>query len=50
MTGATLGEVLDWWEIVGSPRRRCANGCARWIGVDPDDVIMSPEQRGRDEA
>ncbi len=41
ITGQSLGEVLDWWET--SPRRQTVR---RWlresIGVDPDDVIMSP--------
>ena len=43
VTGATLDEMLDWWEH--SPRREAVR--ARLLaadGVDPDAVIMSPEQ------
>ena len=40
---ATLGRVLDWWE--GSERRRVLRERLRVAdGVDPDDVIMSPER------
>jgi putative YjhG/YagF family dehydratase len=46
--GVTLGQVLDWWE--GSERRRRLREVLRQKdGIDPDDVIMSPErarQRG----
>jgi putative YjhG/YagF family dehydratase len=42
-SGLTLGEVLDWWE--GSERRAQLRA---WLkqstGVDPDDVILSPER------
>jgi putative YjhG/YagF family dehydratase len=47
VAGEPLGGLLDWWE--GSSRRRAlrARLHAR-DGVDPDDVIMSPERaRGR---
>jgi putative YjhG/YagF family dehydratase len=45
-SGETLGAVLDWWE--GSERRtRVREALLRQDGVDPDDVIMSPE-RARD--
>jgi dihydroxyacid dehydratase/phosphogluconate dehydratase len=38
-----LGEVLDWWEK--SPRRERFRQLLREMdGVDPDDVIMSPER------
>lgn len=47
-TGQTWGEVLDWW--AGSERRlRLRTLLKDRDGVDPDDVIMSPErasQRG----
>jgi xylonate dehydratase len=43
VAGESLGQVLDWWE--GSRRR----GTLRAVlqdrdGVDPDDVIMSPQR------
>ena len=42
-TGDTLGRTLDWWE--GSERRRVLREHLRaQDGVDPDDVIMSPDQ------
>ena len=48
VTGEPLGRVLDWWEK--SERRRTLREVLRSKdGVDPDDVIMSPErarQRG----
>jgi putative YjhG/YagF family dehydratase len=43
ITGHTLGEVLDWWEA--SPRRARLREVLRQAdGVDPEHVIMSPEQ------
>src|SRR5262245_18765438 len=43
VTGATLGEVLDWWEL--SPRRQALRRVLREKDdVDPDHVIMGPEQ------
>jgi putative YjhG/YagF family dehydratase len=42
VTGEPLGRVLDWWEQ--SERRRLRELLATRDGVDPDDVIMSPEQ------
>jgi len=43
VSGDTLGRVLDWWE--GSDRRRVLRERLRaGDGVDPDDVIMSPER------
>ncbi len=43
VSGDTLGRVLDWWE--GSERRRVLRARLKAVdGVDPDDVIMSPEQ------
>ncbi len=42
-SGEPLGRMLDWWE--GSERRRRLRDRLRAAdGVDPDDVIMSPEQ------
>jgi putative YjhG/YagF family dehydratase len=42
-SGERLGTVLDWWEH--SERRvRLRDLLATRDGVDPDDVIMSPEQ------
>ncbi len=46
VTGATLGEVLDWWE--GSRRRQAARRHLREEeGVDPDQVILSPDAAHR---
>jgi len=43
VSGDTLGRVLDWWEA--SDRRRALRERLRASdGVDPDDVIMSPER------
>lgn len=43
VTGETLGTVLDWWE--NSERRQEVRKKLKEIdGVDPDDVIMSPEK------
>ncbi len=42
-TGRPLGEVLDWWET--SDRRRMLRALLRSAdGVDPDDVVMSPDR------
>jgi putative YjhG/YagF family dehydratase len=44
--GETLAACLDWWEA--SPRRRELRRCLReQDGIDPDDVIMSPDQARR---
>lgn len=41
-SGQTLGEVLEWWEQ--APRREALREVLRQRdGIDPDDVIMSPE-------
>ena len=46
VTGARVGEVLDWWE--SSDRRTAVRERLRAMDrVDPDDVIMSPEQAAR---
>ena len=43
VTGATLGENLDWWER--SERRQVFRKLLKERdGVEPDDVIMSPSQ------
>ncbi len=43
VTGDKLATVLDWWE--SSERRRLARERLRANeGIDPDDVIMSPEK------
>jgi putative YjhG/YagF family dehydratase len=43
VSGQSLGEVLDWWEK--SERRVRFRGLLRHLdGIDPDDVILSPEQ------
>lgn len=43
VTGQTLKDNLDWWE--GSERRRRFREMLKeQDGVEPDDVIMSPEQ------
>ncbi|MBI2965076.1 MAG: YjhG/YagF family D-xylonate dehydratase [Chloroflexi bacterium] len=42
-TGRTLGENLDWWE--GSKRRQTVRQRLKeFEGVDPDDVIMTPDR------
>ncbi len=46
VSGEPLGRVLDWWE--GSERRRrLREHLIQADGVDPDDVIMDPEQARR---
>ena len=45
VSGEPLGRVLDWWET--SERRRALRERLRADGVDPDDVIMSPERAER---
>jgi putative YjhG/YagF family dehydratase len=43
VAGEPLGHVLDWWE--GCERRQTLRDRLRAAdGVDPDDVIMAPEQ------
>ena len=43
VTGATLREVLDWWER-SAERRRLRQLLAERDGIDPESVIMSPEK------
>jgi xylonate dehydratase len=43
VAGEPLGKVLDWWEK-SERRRRLRDVLASKDGVNPDDVIMSPEQ------
>src|ERR1051326_4804185 len=43
VAGESLGAVLDWWET--SDRRRAMRERLRAAdGIDPDDVIMTPER------
>ncbi|MBU9723016.1 YjhG/YagF family D-xylonate dehydratase [Bacillus alkalicola] len=42
ITGERLGDVLDWWEH--SERRKLVRARLQQDGIDPDDVIMSPER------
>ncbi len=43
VTGQTLGENLDWWE--SSERRRDVRRYLTEVnGVDPDNVVMSPDR------
>lgn len=43
VTGQPLGEILEWWE--SSERRgRLRELLTERDGIDPDDVIMSPER------
>lgn len=43
VTGKTLGEVLEWWEH-SERRTKLREVLRNSDGVDPDSVIMSPEQ------
>lgn len=43
VTGSSLGEVLDWWES-SERRHRLRKQLKEKDGIDPDSVIMSPEQ------
>jgi putative YjhG/YagF family dehydratase len=45
-SGLTLGEVLDDWEK-SERRRRVREVLLERDGIDPDDVIMSPEEAAR---
>ncbi|TLS52844.1 YjhG/YagF family D-xylonate dehydratase [Paenibacillus antri] len=43
IAGATLGETLDWWE--SSERRHRMRKRLRDVdGIDPDDVVFTPER------
>ncbi len=42
VSGKTLGEVLDWWET-SERRRKFREALKAHDGVDPDEVIYSPE-------
>ncbi len=43
VSGETLGACLDWWRE--SPRRRALRRRLQQLdGIDPDDVIMSPDR------
>ena len=41
-SGKPLGEVLDWWEH-SERRTRVREALRKKDGIDPDDVILSPE-------
>lgn len=43
VTGEKLGTVLDWWES-SERRAEIRKRLKETDGVDPDDVIMSPDQ------
>ncbi len=43
VTGEPLGRALDWWEQ-SERRSRLRKVLAEKDGIDPDDVIMSPER------
>jgi len=43
VTGESLGRVLDWWER-SDRRTRLREVLSQKDGIDPDDVIMSPEK------
>jgi putative YjhG/YagF family dehydratase len=43
VSGETLGKVLDWWET-SDRRLRCREVLSEHDGIDPDDVIMSPDR------
>ena len=46
VTSLSLGDVLAWWET--SPRREALRRRLReQDGVDPDDVILTPERAGQ---
>jgi putative YjhG/YagF family dehydratase len=42
-TGENLGASLDWWES-SSRRRELRSTLLQLDGIDPDDVIMSPDR------
>lgn len=43
VTGETLGTVLDWWES-SERRHKMRSLLMEMDGIDPDQVIMSPER------
>ena len=43
VSGETLGHTLDWWES-SERRRRLRALLKERDGIDPDDVILSPDQ------
>ncbi|WP_096186873.1 YjhG/YagF family D-xylonate dehydratase [Evansella halocellulosilytica] len=45
VTGEKLGDVLDWWET--SERRQIVRDRLREDGIDPDEIIMSPEKAAK---
>ncbi len=45
VSGVPLGQVLDWWEK-SERRTTLREVLRRKDGIDPDDVIMSPQRAG----
>lgn len=45
VTGRSLGDVLDWWQT-SERRTELRAELTRRDGINPDDVIMSPEKAG----
>ena len=45
-SGETLGRMLDWWEKSGR-RARLRDTLKERDGIDPGDVIMSPDQAAK---
>ena len=43
VSGETLGSVLDWWQR-SERRERLRERLREQDGIDPDDVIMTPQQ------
>lgn len=48
VSGAPLGQLLDWWES-SERRKRVRARLSEMDGVDPDDVIMTPGEAARRE-
>jgi putative YjhG/YagF family dehydratase len=46
VSGETLGRMLDWWEGCGR-RRRLREILRQRDGIDPGDVILSPDEARR---
>ena len=49
VTGETLGRTLDWWER-SDRRKRLREVLQQKDGIDPDDVILPPDQGTRSAA
>ena len=44
VSGETLDTCLDWWQRKPAPGASCGAGCKELDGIDPEDVIMSPDR------